>query len=99
MVQSIPARSYTVVVNPYRGGAKDPERETFGWRLRQQRLEVGLTQTELARRCGWTPSQQSRYELNVVAPVDPARQAALELHLDLPPGTITAWLGRRVSRQ
>lgn len=99
MVQSIPARSYTVVMNPYVGNAKEPEPGTFGWKLRQRRLELRLTQTLLARLCGWAPNQQSRYELNVVAPIDPARQSQLDLHLDLPPGTIASWLPPRVSRQ
>lgn len=87
------------MINPYMGNAKEPEPGTFGWKLRQRRLEVGLTQTRLAERCGWRPNYISRYELNVVAPVDPARQAKLDAALELAPGTIGSWLPRRVSRQ
>lgn len=89
MVQSIPARSVTLVTSSYpAGNTKEPEPGSLGWKLRRRREALGLTQTELAEKLGWRQTLISRYELGVTTPASSQRQRDLDAALDLEPGVV-----------
>lgn len=68
------------------------QREAFRWALRRAREDSGLSQREVARALGLTPSAVWQWEDGRAAP-QPATLAKLELLLGLQPNSLAAILG------
>jgi transcriptional regulator with XRE-family HTH domain len=70
--------------------------ETIGRTIRSLRMSLGITQIELARRCGITHQQLHKYE-HARNAVSMARMVTLARAMGMPPSTFVAEVEKRLT--